>query len=119
MTLNSTNTTNSPPNFRDGRLQPGIYKLQNIYTETYLDIEVHSREVVCRPIKDLGEGRGLVRGSLTSAVHESDNYKWEIKPFGVGYTVQRVSFSTSFVTRMLNDVECSLTQEDPSNFVPR
>jgi len=67
------NSTGGPSIFSEGKLKPGIYKIQNIYTDTYLDIEVHSREVCCRPAKDLGEGRGL----------------WEIKQFGAGYTVQR------------------------------
>jgi len=71
-------TFNSPPDslsiFKNGKLKPGIYKIQNIFTETYVDIEVHSRGVCCRPAKDLEEGRGL----------------WEIKNLGVGYTVQVV-----------------------------
>ena len=53
--------TNPPPSiFEDGQLRPGIYKIQNIYTETFLDIEVHSRDVCCRPPESLGEGRGIV-----------------------------------------------------------
>jgi len=47
--------------FKDGKLNPGIYTIQNLYTETFLDFEVHSREVCCRPAGDLGEGRGVVR----------------------------------------------------------
>ena len=47
--------------FEQGRLKPGVYKIQNIYTETYLDISLHSMELCCRPGKDLGVGRGLVR----------------------------------------------------------
>ena len=58
MTMNSTNDSSSI--FKDGRLKPGIYKIQNIRSETYLDIEVHSREMCCRPAKDLGEEGGLV-----------------------------------------------------------
>ena len=58
MTMNSTNDSSSI--FKDGQLKPGIYKIQNIQSETYLDIEVHSREMCCRPAKDLGEGRGLI-----------------------------------------------------------
>lgn len=46
--------------FKDGKLKEGIYKIQNIETENYADIEVHTREVCCRPAKDLGEGRGIV-----------------------------------------------------------
>ena len=59
MTLNSTN---EPPSIlQDGKLKPGIYKIWNVYTETYADIEVHSRSVCCRPAQDLKEGNGLVR----------------------------------------------------------
>ena len=58
MTLNSTSDSSSI--LKDGKLKPGIYKIQSIKTETYLDIEVDTREVCCRPAKDLREGRGLV-----------------------------------------------------------
>ena len=58
MPLRSTNDSSSI--FQDGKLKPGIYKIQNIQSETYLDIEVHLRELCCRPSKDLGEGRGFV-----------------------------------------------------------
>ena len=47
--------------FRDGRLKPGIYKIQNIVTQTYVDIEVHRRTVCSRPAQNLQEGNGLVR----------------------------------------------------------
>ena len=66
------NETGGPSIFEEGKLKPGIYKIQNIYSEAYLDIEVHSREMCCRPAKDLGEGRGLVRWYLSSVVHVSD-----------------------------------------------
>ena len=56
-----TMTTNSSSIFKDVKLKPGIYKIQNIQSETYIDIEVHTRKVCCRPAKDLGEGRGFVR----------------------------------------------------------
>jgi len=85
-----------PSILKDGELKPGIYKIQNIYTETFLDIHVHSREVCCRPAKDLGEGRGLVSRYLSSVLHVSDGEKWEIKRFGGGYTVQVVSAPMSF-----------------------
>ena len=47
--------------FRDGQLRPGTYKIQNLYTQTSMDILEHSKEVCCRPATALGEGRGLVR----------------------------------------------------------
>ncbi|KAF9649746.1 hypothetical protein BDM02DRAFT_3128113 [Thelephora ganbajun] len=73
MTPHSTSGLSSI--LEDGRLKPGIYKIQNIRSETYLDIEVHTREVCCRPAKDLEEGRG---------------FKWEVKTLGGGYTVEFV-----------------------------
>ena len=96
MTLNSSTGNGSTSIFENGKLRPGIYKIQSICTDTYLDIEVHSRGVCCRPAKDLGEGRGLVRRYPSSVVHASDNSKWEIKQLGPGYTVQRVSLPGHF-----------------------
>jgi len=46
--------------FKDGKLNPVIYTIQNLYIETFLDFQVHSREVCCRPARDLGEGMGVV-----------------------------------------------------------
>lgn len=88
-----------PPSiFEGGRLNPGVYKIQNIYTETFLDIEVHSREVCCRPAHDLGEGRGIVRQDPSFVACVSDDQKWEIKRLGAGYSVQRVSLPISIDT---------------------
>lgn len=67
MTLHSSNDSSSI--LKDGKLKPGIYKIQNIEAETYLDIELLTREMCCRPAKDLGEGRGLVRRYPSFAVH--------------------------------------------------
>jgi len=60
--------------FERGRVRSGIYKIQNLQTEGYLDIHLHSMEMCCRPANDLGVGRGL----------------WEIRRFGDGYAVWRV-----------------------------
>ncbi|KAF9781777.1 hypothetical protein BJ322DRAFT_243880 [Thelephora terrestris] len=60
--------------FKDGKLKPGIYKIQSLYSQAFIDIHEHSRDVCCRPATLLGEGRGL----------------WEIKPLGAGYSVKRV-----------------------------
>ena len=91
MTLNSTD--GSPSILQDGKLKPGIYKIWNILTEVYVDIEVHSRSVCCRPAQNLEEGNGLVRSFHQFVVHASNDYKWEIKPLGAGYSVRRVSVS--------------------------
>ncbi|KAF9781766.1 hypothetical protein BJ322DRAFT_1111688 [Thelephora terrestris] len=72
MTLHSTGGSSSI--FQDGRLKPGIYKVRNVYTQTFVDIEEHSRKICSRPLQNLEEGNGL----------------WEIKPLGAGYSVKRV-----------------------------
>jgi len=61
LTMTLSSTGNSSSILEGGKLKPGTYKIQNIYTETYVDIEVHSREMCCRPAKDLGDGKGIVR----------------------------------------------------------
>ena len=59
MTFTSTN--NSLSIFKDGKLKPGIYKIQNLHNDAYVDIHEHSgRALHCRPAQDLKEGRGLV-----------------------------------------------------------
>ena len=90
LTMTSNLHSDSLSIFKDGKLKPGIYKIQKIYTETFLNIETHSRGVCCRPARD------LVRLYLLSVVHVSDGGKWEIKPLGVGYSVQVVSMPTLF-----------------------
>ena len=84
-------TSESLSIFKDGKLKPGFYKIQNLHSQTYMDVEERSREVCCRPVTTLEEGRGLVRPFWVSVTRVSDDYKWEIKPLGPGYSVQRVS----------------------------
>jgi len=69
-----TSTSDSSPIFENGKLKQGIYRLQNSYSHTYLDVEVHSSELCCRSERELGEGKGL----------------WEIKQLGAGHTIRRV-----------------------------
>jgi len=40
--------------FENGKLKPKIYKIQNIQSGTYLDVEVHTRDMCYRPAKRLG-----------------------------------------------------------------
>jgi len=80
--------------FQGGKLKPGIYKIQNLHSETYLDVLQHSKEVCCRPEQDLRNNKGLVRPFLPFVVRVSYAQKWEIKPFVAGYTIQRVSLMT-------------------------
>jgi len=57
MTLTSTGGYTSI--FKDGKLKPGLYKIQNIVSQTYVDIQEHTRELCCRPAAVI-EGNGLV-----------------------------------------------------------
>ncbi|KAF9780972.1 hypothetical protein BJ322DRAFT_289453 [Thelephora terrestris] len=68
--MTSNSTSDSFSIFQGGNLKPGIYKIQNLHTQTFLDIQDSSRSVCCRPATHIGEGRGL--------------------PLGAGYSVQRV-----------------------------
>ena len=89
MTLHSTKDPLSL--FQDGKLKPGIYKIKNVLTQTFVDIEEHSRRVCSRPSKDLEEGNGLVGLIPLPLICVSDDHKWEIKPLLAGYTVKRVN----------------------------
>ena len=60
-TMTSNSTSDSISIFQDGKLKPGIYKIQNLHTQTFMDIQEDTRDVCCRPATLLGEGRGLVR----------------------------------------------------------
>ena len=57
MTLTSTN--NSVSVFKDRKLKPGIYKIQNFHSQTYADILEYPREPCCWPAASL-KGKGLV-----------------------------------------------------------
>lgn len=46
--------------FEDGKLKPGLYKIQNLASKTYLDIHEHSMELYCRPTAALEKDDGVV-----------------------------------------------------------
>ena len=90
MALASTSET--PSIFKDGKLKPAVYKIQNFFYDYYLDFDQLSKEVCCRTPEELEDGRGLVRLRLRSLwfVSLTTGGKWEIKNLGVGYTVKAV-----------------------------
>lgn len=117
MTLTSTGSILSI--FKDGKLKAGVYKIQNLYTEGYVDIHEYSRELCCRPAQDLREGRGIVGPDLYQWFASND-WKWEIKPLGAGYTIQRVSHSPqSLPFRALNNAKRRSNWGNPNSFVRR
>ena len=104
--MTPTPTSDTAPILQNGRLMPGIYKIQNLHSKTFLDIHKHSKKLCCRPALDLEDG-GLVRLPLPSTARTSDYYKWEIKSFGGGHTVQKASGairSIAVLDRMLRNV---------------
>ena len=111
-----SSTFGSPSIFQNGKLKPGVYKFQNLLTETYLDIHLHSTELCCRPAKDLAAGRGLVRLRSPPQFTHLTATKWKIRGFGDGYAIWRVSLSMQlaivrFMRLALIDVEPRLIQE--------
>jgi len=58
-TMALTSTDDPTSIFKDDKLKPGVYKIQNIVGQTYVDIREHVRELCCRPAAVL-EGNGLV-----------------------------------------------------------
>ena len=46
--------------FVDGKLKPGTYKVQNLASQTYLEILEHSKELCCRPATVLTPEDALV-----------------------------------------------------------
>jgi len=51
--------------FEHGRLEPGIYKIRNIVSKTYVDIKDDARQLCGRPSTALEDGRGQVRPHKT------------------------------------------------------
>ena len=52
-------TTGSAIFQADGKLKPGIYKIRNIVSKTYVDIKDDVRELCGRPSATLENGRDL------------------------------------------------------------
>jgi len=67
----------SPPNdpmsiFVDGKLKPGRYKVQNLASQTYLEILEHSKELCCRPATVLAPKDALVLPEPSNDLNVSD-----------------------------------------------
>lgn len=82
--------------FVDGKLEPGIYKVQDLASQTYLEILEHSKELCCRPAAVLSPGGALViqnsvllTGSRTIDVLDAS--QWEFQASDSGYRIKKVS----------------------------
>jgi len=71
--MSQSSTSSFSSSFERGRLKPGVYKIQNVYAETFVDIHEHSKELCCRPHKDLEPKKGLVRSHRLTDVGASDD----------------------------------------------
>ena len=82
---------------RDGKLKPGVYRIQNIVGQTYVDIQERTRELCCRSATALIGGKGLVGLCLhLTPVIIVKYLQWEILPSGRGYTIRRVQCRIAF-----------------------
>lgn len=59
--------------FEGDKLKEGVYMIQNLHTESYLDVRLRSMELCCRPVNDLEAGRGLVRLCSPLRIRLSDD----------------------------------------------
>jgi len=71
MTYNSPNT--GPSIFQGGKLKPGIYKIQNLASGTYVDTKDDVRELCGRPTTALEDGRGQVKTATRPTTGVADN----------------------------------------------
>jgi hypothetical protein len=49
----------------NGKLKPGIYQIQNLAGQTFVETQESSRTLCCRPANALSAGDGLVSSTLT------------------------------------------------------
>ena len=62
-TMTTNPMSNSVSILNDGRIKPGIYKIQNVVGQTYLEIREDSKELCCKPAAASEDGKGLVSPS--------------------------------------------------------
>ena len=75
--------------FVDGKLKPGTYKVQNLASQTYLEILERSKELCCRPATVLTPEDALVIQNillaferLTFLMFHSGNFKQRSRDIG-------------------------------------
>jgi len=90
-----TSTDNSVSIFKDGKLKPGIYKIQNIVGQTYLEVRNHSKQLCCRSATALKDGNELVHVCFIYHGNESSPVG-DLSSSGPGYTIHRVQYKLCF-----------------------
>ena len=56
-----TDKMSSSSILKGGKLKPGIYKIQNLVGQTFVEMKEDARQLCCRPAMVLSGGDGLVR----------------------------------------------------------
>ena len=81
------------PIFESGKLMPGVYRIQNIVGQTYVDTLEHTKELCCQP-STLLEGKGLAspcskstRKTVLIAVFSGKSYLRVLDILCAGYGV--------------------------------
>lgn len=80
--------------FVDGRLKPGRYKVQNLASQTYLEILEHSKELCCRPATVLSSKDALVISNILHGprmINVADDLQWDFQASDSGYRIKKVS----------------------------
>ena len=90
--------TTTMPIFEGGKLKPGIYRIQNIVSQTYVDIREHTKELCCRPSTLLEVRKGLVsprcrlaQRTFPIAVFSGKSYLRVLDILYAGYDVETCS----------------------------
>ena len=117
MTLNSTDSSSSI--FKNGKLKHGIYKIQNLCCETFLDVHHHSKQVCCRPAQNLEDGEGLVRLSPGLVVAHLTIKSGRSNALGLDTRYRRWDHLCDLTYRALGNVRASLSQGSLRSFVIR
>lgn len=92
---------NLMPIFEDGKLKPGTYKVQNLKSQTYLEILEDTKDLCCRPREVLSGQDALVTSTHPTQL---SNFRcihyisqWEFQTSGSGYRIKKASGATRSV----------------------
>lgn len=79
--------------FVDGKLKPGTYKVQNLASDTYLEVLEPSKELCCRPATVLAPNDALVIQNTLLTLGRTKLLilsQWEFQTSGSGYKIKKV-----------------------------
>ena len=126
-TMHLTPTDDPMSIFVGGKLKPGRYKVQNLASQTYLEVLEPSKELCCRPASVLSPEDALVITARTPDRRKNPKslmlrgLQWDFQPSGSGYKIKKVRPSdyVHMTTSFERFEPPRLTKEDQSNSVTR